>query len=140
MHYPAKDVSDSGALKHCSGARAFSHEGAKARRGMKNRNFAREWGTEKRSRAEAQGRGGRKYKRLSALVFIRGDSLHSRARAALPLIWVVSAKQPYHFFSIWCGCSANFRRVSPASFQSGAQDAHAPGGPNYASDYPLPNM
>jgi hypothetical protein len=37
-------------------------------------------------------------KRLSALVFIRGDSLHSRAKAALPLIWVVSAKQPYHFF------------------------------------------
>jgi hypothetical protein len=39
----------------------------------------REWGTEKGSRAEAQGRGGRKYKRLSAWVFIRRDSLHSRA-------------------------------------------------------------
>ena len=44
------------------------------------------------------------------------------------------------FFSIRRGCSANCRRVSPASFQSGAQDAHAPGGPNYESDYPLPNM
>ena len=36
---------------------------------------------------------------LADLVFIRGDSRHSRARAALPLIWVVSAKQPYHFFA-----------------------------------------
>ena len=33
------------------------------------------------------------------VVFIRGDSRHSRARSALPLIWVVSAKQPYHFFA-----------------------------------------
>ena len=32
------------------------------------------------------------------VAFIRRDLRHSRARVALPLIWVVSAKQPYHFF------------------------------------------
>ncbi len=31
------------------------------------------------------------------VAFIRRDLRHSRARVALPLIWVVSAKQPYHF-------------------------------------------
>ena len=46
---------------------------------------------------------------LADLVFIRGDSRHSRARAALPLIWVVSAKQPYHFCDRR-GCPALLRR------------------------------
>jgi hypothetical protein len=35
---------------------------------------------------------------LADLVFIRGDSRHSRARAALPLVWVRSASRPYHWF------------------------------------------
>ena len=69
------------ARRHEAGTqiRNFNHGERRTRSQKRVWKTACEWGTEKGSRAEAQGRGGRNTKALCCLVFIRGDSRHSQA-------------------------------------------------------------
>jgi hypothetical protein len=72
---------------------ARKHESTKARKHESTK--GKKWGNRK------AGNSAREWGRIQnpvRLGFYSRVSLHSLARAASPLFWVVSAKQPYHFF------------------------------------------